>query len=204
MLFTCSFEILIDMGIYMSWNDTRLNISACEGILDPYTKEQIWLPNPYLFYLSFNANPFNELKSEYLTAKSGVLHWWLESNFGLKCTFDFTFYPFDQHECRFKLSSSSFPVGIVNYSSNGVVKSRYGMEHPIKYDVGYTEMTTPEDLNFVGGNYNWSTCGFYIKLDRKWSTNIINFYLPSMLIVIITFCRYVKKDTFRRFIREIG
>ena len=122
----------------------------------------------------------------------------MEISVGVRCSLDLTLYPFDRHECKVKFSSSSFPLEVVRYYTSGLSKSRLGIEHPLKYHVGYTEMTQEKDFLFVGTHSNWSTCGFYVKLDRKLSPAIINFLVPSMLIVIISFCGHVKSCQGRR------
>ena len=68
----------------------------------------------------------------------------------------------------------------------------FGIQHPLKYEIKYTVMTSKEDsiIHDISSGYNFSSCGFYVKLDRKYSPAIINFIMPSSFIVIIAFCRY--------------
>ena len=104
-----SSEIRIEMGLYLMWFDKRLNISDCEGIVDPSTMEQIWVPQPYLWNLSSRYSP-NQVttKPNYLRASPYEgLTWWLELVFDVQCSFDFVFYPFDKQECGVKLDRKS-------------------------------------------------------------------------------------------------
>ena len=181
------------MGLYLMWFDKRLNISDCEGIVDPSTMEQIWVPQPYLWNLSSRYSP-NQVttKPNYLRASPYEgLTWWLELVFDVQCSFDFVFYPFDKQECGVKFSSSMLPYEVIRYSVVGLQdETIFGNQHPLKYEVKFTTMTSRKDLVLFNGIYNHSTCGFYINLDRKFSSAVINFYLPSGFVVIISFCRY--------------
>ena len=86
-----------------------------------------------------------------------------------------------------KFSSFSFPEDVVLHSSKELSKSYNGIERAFKYSVEYTIMTTKEDLSFFDGDHIYSACGFFINLARNFSPAIINFFLPSFFIVIITF-----------------
>ena len=110
---------------------------------------------------------------------------------GIHCPFDFTLFPFDIQKCNVKLGSKLFPEEYIKYSTIALSQSPYGIQPALKYEVTYAEMKDPEDLTFFD-YYNWSVCGFYINLERKFSPAIINIFLPSTFIVIIAFCGYVK------------
>ena len=156
------------------------------------TMKEIWLPRPYLWHLTSRESPMQVLaNSDYLEAtSSGGLNLWMEIIFGIKCSFDFSFYPFDKHKCYAKFSSA-FPEEAVRYLTSGLERSFYGLEQTLMYEVEYEEITQREELSFFDGFHNWSACGFYIHLDRKVSPALINFFMPSVFIVIITFCGYV-------------
>ena len=188
----CSSGIILDIGLYINWNDKRLKFSNCTGIVDPSTMKEIWLPKPYLHHLISRDNPDQVIgTSDYLEATSSDgFYWWLEIIFGIQCSFDFTFYPFDEQVCSVKFQSNSFPNEVVKYSTWYITKSIYGIEHDLKYRLQFSEMTADDDLVLFDGSYNFSSCGFYIKLDRKLTPAVLNFFVPSLLIVIITFCRY--------------
>ena len=182
------------MGLYIMWSDKRLNISDCEGIVDPSGMEEIWVPKPYLWSLSSRYSP-NQVttKPDYLAASpSQGLHWWIELIFDVQCSFDFVYYPFDRQECGVKFSSSYLPEDMMEYSNLGLItdKNIFGIQHPLTYEVKYTVMTSKEDRVVITGTHNLSSCGFFINLDRKFSPAIINFFMPSSFIVIIAFCRY--------------
>ena len=187
----CSSVIILDMGLYINWNDKRLKYSNCTGIVNPSVMKDIWLPKPYLHHLISRDNPDQVIDtSSYLEATSSEgFYWWLEIIFGIQCSFDFTYYPFDEQVCSVKFQSTSFPIEVVQYSTWYLLKSVYGIEHDLKYRVEFVQMKEDQDLVLYDGSYNWSTCGFNIKLDRKLTPAVLNFFVPSVLIVIITFCR---------------
>lgn len=177
------------MDIYIHWTDRRLNFSDCNGNLDLNMRNAIWFPQPWLFYISQRKKPMQIVsQNDNLEAPSTHdLLWMFYISLGIHCPFDFTFYPFDIQKCSFKLSSTLFPEDFVKYSTMSLSYSQYGIQPALKYEVTYTVMKAPEDLTFFD-HYNWSVCGFYINLERKFSPAVINFFLPSTFIVIIAFC----------------
>ena len=184
-----SSEVMINLEIYMEWNDHRLNFSDCVGMMNPSIMNDIWLPQPFLQYLSSVHQP-EQITGNYgyleATPKDGFI-WWIEIIAVIQCPFDFTFYPFDKQECMVKFSSFSFPEDVVLHSSKELSKSYNGIERAFKYSVEYTIMTAKEDLSFFDGDHIYSACGLFINLARNFSPAIINFFLPSFFIVIITF-----------------
>ena len=184
-----SSEVIMDMELYINWKDHRLSFSNCTGFLGPSVMREIWLPRPYLHHLTsvYDRDQITA-NSDYLEASaSNGLVWWIEITAGIQCSFDFTFYPFDHQECIVKLSSNSFPHDVVSYSSNKLIRSNYGIQHDLHYSVEYSMLAEDEDLTFFGGNYHYTSCGFVISLDRKLSQPVVNLFLPSAFIVIISF-----------------
>ena len=128
------------------------------------------------------------VKTDYVEASSSGFLWWLDMILGIQCPFDFTFYPFDKQTCKAKFSSYYYPKEVVQYSAAGLKSSPNQIQHSLKYNVEYVEMTGA-DLALFNGYYNYSTCGFYINMERKLRPAIINYFLPSSIVVIIAFCR---------------
>ena len=116
--------------------------------------------------------------------------WEFYISLGIHCPFDFILYPFDKQKCTLKLTSTLFPENFVKYSTVRLINSQYGIQPALKYEVKYTAIEDPDEMTYLD-HYNWSVCGFNIELDRKYTPAIINFYLPSIFIVIIAFCGYV-------------
>ena len=179
---------MIDLELYMEWNDLRLNFSDCLGIVSPTAMKDVWLPQPHLHYLSSVYQPKQVTGNNvYLEATPDGFKWWIGIIAKIQCPFDFTFYPFDKQECNLKFTSFLFPEDVVLYSSKELSKSYYGIEHVLKYSVEYTLMTAKEDLSLFDGDHIYSACGLFIKLSRRFSPAIIKFFFPSFFIVIITF-----------------
>ena len=185
------------MDINIRWTDKRLNFSDCIGNLDMKTKNAIWFPEPWLFYLSQRKKLMQVVsQNDNLEAPSTHdINWMFTISLGIHCPFDFTLYPFDKQKCSLKLTDTLFPADFIRYSTVDLSSSPYGIQPALKYGVKYTIMKDPEDLTFFD-HYNWSVCGFYIDLERKYSPAIINFYLPSIFIVVIAFCGYVLPSTY--------
>lgn len=173
----------------MAWNDLRLNFSDCNGLVDPSTMNEIWLPQPYLHRLSAIHERNQVTRNSFLfeaSPKDGF-RWWIETIVVIQCRFDFTFYPFDKQRCSVKFTSNTFDENAVKYFSWGLSKSPYGVDYDLMYSVDYTIMTAEEDLSFSDDTDTYSACGFFIDLERYFTPAIINHFMPSLFIVIIAF-----------------
>ena len=154
-------------------------------------KNKIWFPDPWLFYISQRRKPMQMMsQNDNLEAPSAhEILWMFYIRLGIHCPFDFIMYPFDKQKCNFKMSSTIFPENFVKYAIVGLSNSKYGIQPALKYEVNYRAIEAPGELSYFD-HYNWSVCGFYIELERKYTPAIINFFLPSIFIVVIAFCGY--------------
>ena len=192
----CSSEIILRLETSTYWNDKRLSLGNCSGLLNQTVVDRIWLPRPYVHHTSF-IEPVNQINSptESFEAtpdgdegQSGF-YWYMEMVYGLHCKFDFTYYPFDTQFCDVKLHSKDFSVEFVNYKTWGFEDKSQEIQQTLKYDIEFKVMTDQEDLVF-NNYYDYSTCGFVIKLKRKLGSSMINIFIPSFLIVLVAFTRY--------------
>ena len=181
-----SSEIELELTLMVYWNDERLNVTMnCDGFIDNSTLEKIWIPKPDIHHKSF-IEKIERIggTTDYFSADPDYLHWYLELYVGIQCPFDFSFYPFDTHQCNVLFTSFFHTHEDVNYTSWDLTDDSTNIQHALKYDVGY-KIIGDEDLSD-----NSPTCGFTVKLKRHLSAAFITKFIPSFMMVMIAFCRY--------------
>lgn len=182
------FDISLHLATTIKWNDSRLaNDLSCIGDLDPDVKDEIWKPNPYIYHLtSISTVPTMSGMSTYLAKSPSGFMWWMETIVKIQCPFDFDYFPFDVHNCKFKVTSLSSKNDTVLYVTERLVDtSTPKQKKKLPYAVQFEVFTKEEDLSIR----SYSTCGFYIKLSRNVSSSLINVFVPSLLIVITSLFR---------------
>ena len=118
--------------------------------------------------------------------------WELELILKIQCPFDFCFYPFDKQECSVKFTSYFHTNDVVNYSTWHLEDISGEIQQALEYDIKYDIISQKKDLihkYYTCGECNYSVSGFYVKLRRKLGPAIINVFIPSLITVMIAFCR---------------
>ena len=178
------------------WNDQRLSLANCSGLVNQTIVDKIWLPRPYIDHSS-HIEPVNQINGPTVSFEAAPdgndgqsgFYWYMEMVLALHCKFDFKFFPFDSQSCNVRYSSKDFTVDFVNFSTWGFKDKSDEIQQTLKYDIEYKVMTDQKDL-IVHNYYDYSACGFIIKLKRKLGLSMVNIFIPSFLIVLVAFTRY--------------
>ena len=179
-------EIVIQLGITMSWSDTRLVSNMnCTGLPDPEKFKKIWRPHPFLYYSS-SIEIVDTLKdkTEIFEKTPEKLFWWLKADLGIQCRFDFSYYPFDIQVCTVKFSSTNLRDTSVTYETSSLdveFDAKFTVQHALPYEIEYEVLTDPKELNLKYGGGSYSISGFKMKLQRRKSSFVANFFFPSFL-----------------------
>ena len=70
-----------------------------------------------------------------------------------------------------------------------VVATQWSAQSALPYKVYYSKM--PENYTLLWPSGNYSIAGFYVHLDRFVLPFIVNIYIPTTLLVIISWIRYL-------------
>ena len=180
-------EIEIEFILDLSWNDVRLNTSSCYGFIDNSIVPKIWTPQIDIYHKSY-IEKIDRIggASDFFSGDPDYFYWAQTVNTKIKCQFDFTQYPFDRHLCSVIFESFFHKRDAVVYNLGELDDRRDGIQHKLKYDVNYSPIY--DDMYQDWSSY--SRCGFHVKLTRKVTPALANKFLPSLLIIMIAFCRY--------------
>ena len=190
-----SSQIELELTVNFNWSDSRLNITGhCLGFIDNETIKEIWIPRPYIPHLSYITTVGRLIAStEFFQADPDLFHWELELVLRLQCPFDFSFYPFDVQLCQVKFTSYFHTDDVVRYSTRTLQDLSAKIQQSLEYNIEYKVISSEKDLvhqYFSCAECSYSVSGFCVKLRRKLSTSIINLFIPSLITVMIAFCRY--------------
>ena len=185
--------ITLSTGLNLSWNDDRLkstgNVTASLVKLPSSCKNALWFPDTYIFGL----HQFKQLKLTekfdyiYLSNDSQITHTdFFEMD--IYCNMNFDDYPFDSQNCTLNLTSFYndktkivFELGRVEYSDRHQINN-------LEYTASVQRMDSFTDrYSGTGGNeLTWSVVGFSIQLVRKPKKILIDYCVPSGLLVMVS------------------
>ncbi|XP_052794140.1 glycine receptor subunit alpha-2-like [Mya arenaria] len=188
----------IDMEYSMSlflrerWEDTRLvyndtlNLTRIE--LDPSMFDAIWQPD--MFIATEKYSDFHEVTVRNQMVHiypNGIIQYSARVTGAFSCTMDLRKYPFDTQECKFELESYGFDTSKLKFIWDDPPMT---MSKSIKFpQFSLTSSTTYNcDREYYGIMY--PCIGVKFILEREYSYYLIQIYLPSILIVILSWVNF--------------
>uniref|UniRef100_A0A8R1Y479 Gamma-aminobutyric acid receptor subunit beta n=1 Tax=Onchocerca volvulus TaxID=6282 RepID=A0A8R1Y479_ONCVO len=192
-------DFTIDFYLRQTWNDPRLAFrhylyGAFENKIDSLTVgidylQRLWKPDTFFpnekksyFHITTTHNSFlridpngNVFTSQRLTVTA-------------TCNMKLQLFPMDSQICKLEIESYGYNVlDIVYYSinsGNSVSKSEFELPQFVLIDL----QIASRNVVLSSGNYSRLTCSFLFK--RNIGFYLIQVYLPSVLIVIISWISF--------------
>lgn len=185
--------ITLSMALSLSWIDDRLKFLRNQTVpwkkLPSSCENELWIPDAYIYGV-------NEVKRMKLTEKFHYIHstnnhslvYTNAFEVSLFCKMNFKSYPFDKQRCDVNLTSYSnnkeeviFQLEKVNFLDRHQM-SRMEFNREVKPFDDYDE----EFIRSDGKIMKWSVVGFSIHLMRKPMKILIDYFIPSGLLVIVS------------------
>ena len=194
--FDCT--IKLSFWFWLTWSEPRLILPST---LPPYVPldnsfwGKLWKPDVYFFNLKqtiIKHSLFHESHSFYLmnSTLGAKVRYFGEFELILYCQMAFNNYPLDEHVCDFKLGSSKMDSSKINYTLSNFTFHQDEQVSLLDYTSKVHGLPDSKKLWFTeitdSGNLTWYSTGIEIKLTRKFQKYIINYYIPSGLLVIIS------------------
>ena len=110
----------------------------------------------------------------------------------IQCPFDFSFYPFDGQDCSVKFTSFFHTDNVVKYKTWHLEDISDKVQQALGYDIEYEIISNKDDLIHKYHPCDeriYSVSGFNVKLKRNLGPAIMTIFVPSLITVIIAFCR---------------
>ena len=185
--------ITLSMALSLTWIDDRLKFLRNQTVpwkkLPSSCQDDLWIPDAYIYGI-------NEVKRMKLTEKFHYIystnnHSLVYTNafeITLFCKMNFESYPFDKQRCDINLTSYSnskkevtFQLQKVNFLDNYQMSSMEFNSRAKSFD-DYDD----EFIRSDGEVMKWSVVGFSVYLTRNPNKILIDYFIPSGLLVLVS------------------
>ena len=188
--------ITIGMYFYVGWHEPRLQInsktkewSTSDMIsISPLNLKYFWYPDIDIYGMK-QFSPMKNIKqlSSLNLMKTKTIHYDLRVDVSYSCKMDFNDYPFDVHECPFRVSSYYSSKETVACTS--VYEADKGSDRIPQYWITIEKL--PSRLNTtMYFETEYATCGFNLVLVRSKRQIFFQVYLTTTLLVIVSWVSF--------------
>ena len=187
--------ITLWLWFYLTWDEPRLIIPQRVPpyvTLDKPFFDELWKPDVYFFNMketNMKHAFFYESNSFYLINENDVsrkIRYSGELEIILYCKMKFETYPLDSHVCDFKLGSPQFDSSKLNFTLQQLIFESSDQVGLLDYVPQVTCLPDEKKLLIEVGRLTWYSTGCEIRLDRNIKKYIINYYIPSGLLVMVS------------------
>ncbi|XP_031732186.1 glycine receptor subunit alphaZ1-like isoform X2 [Anarhichas minor] len=183
----------VNIFLRQQWNDPRLAYSEYPDDsldLDPSMLDSIWKPD--LFFANEKGAHFHEVTTDNKLLrifKNGNVLYSIRLTLTLSCPMDLKNFPMDSQTCIMQLESFGYTMNdlIFEWQENGSVQMAEGLTLP------QFLLKDESDLRYCTKHYNTGkfTCiEVRFHLERQMGYYLIQMYIPSLLIVILSWVSF--------------
>ncbi|KAJ1215759.1 hypothetical protein NDU88_003366 [Pleurodeles waltl] len=183
----------LNIFLRQKWNDPRLAYSEYPDDsldLDPSMLDSIWKPD--LFFANEKGANFHEVTTDNKLLrifKDGNVLYSIRLTLTLSCPMDLKNFPMDVQTCIMQLESFGYTMNdlIFEWQEQGPVQIADGLTLP------QFLLKEEKDLRYCTKNYNTGkfTCiEVRFHLERQMGYYLIQMYIPSLLIVILSWVSF--------------
>ncbi|KAM9314946.1 glycine receptor subunit alpha-3 [Pholidichthys leucotaenia] len=183
----------VNIFLRQQWNDPRLAYAEYPDDsldLDPSMLDSIWKPD--LFFANEKGAHFHEVTTDNKLLrifKNGNVLYSIRLTLTLSCPMDLKNFPMDVQTCIMQLESFGYTMNdlIFEWQENGPVQVAEGLTLP------QFILKEESDLRYCTKHYNTGkfTCiEVRFHLERQMGYYLIQMYIPSLLIVILSWVSF--------------
>ncbi|GAA6080006.1 glycine receptor subunit alpha-2 isoform X1 [Tachysurus ichikawai] len=183
----------VNIFLRQKWNDPRLSYSEYPDSsldLDPSMLDSIWKPD--LFFANEKGANFHDVTTENKLLrifKDGTVLYSIRLTLILSCPMDLKNFPMDVQTCIMQLESFGYTMNdlIFEWLETGPVQVAEGLTLP------QFIMREEKELGYCTKHYNTGkfTCiEVKFQLERQMGYYLIQMYIPSLLIVILSWVSF--------------
>ena len=177
-------------------NDPNFNLTMNPNVIVPMnTKmlEDLWVPNAMIYNLkSFEQmHVLDKLHGLWIHADYSVSYS-TSAHITFFCPMNYHKFPLDTQICKFHIGSYSYDDSQMTFTT---FKAKFGDKAentiPLDYAIKIRKLTPIDSILIFEGLGNFSLAGFEMVLDRHASTYIFMYYLPSGLLVVVSWISFL-------------
>ena len=187
--------ITVSLWIYLTWVEPRLivpNEVPTYVSLDESFFSQLWKPDVYFYHLKDikQHSFFHDFEGLYFVNNSLLYNGEYEVAF--YCRMLFERYPLDEHVCDFKLTSFSYDSSVINFTLNKLLFEESQQVSLLDYSITVDHL--PQAKRGIGeyGSLVWEAAGCEIRLERYIRKYVVNYYVPSGLLAMVSWVSFAK------------
>ncbi|XP_037074486.1 glycine receptor subunit alpha-4-like [Pollicipes pollicipes] len=192
-------DFTVDMYFHLYWTDFRITFPVCEDspfiIVDQELVDKIWMPDIFFaqgkkairhYVVRRNAGLWlNKEKTQLFFSERLTV-----TNF---CAFDFRNFPLDRQVCSLPVETYAFHGLYVNtsFKAPGIQFDNFKFKIPQYTLSSVLPSSCSYDYLYEGSYYlNQSCVQADFTFDRQFSYYFVQMYLPSILIVLVSFLSF--------------
>ena len=200
--------VKLDMYFYIKWHEPSIiiNQSSAEFKSDAIVEggfipislqylEHLWVPDIEIYEMNdFISQKILKPLASIKINKEGILRYSTRVTILVSCYMDFEKYPFDSHSCHFRAGSYNNHDKIVRctskFNKGENDKGLIDMQRKLQYVINVKELPSSHRIYRIAGR-DWATCGFSLELKRLTTQIIIQVYLTSTSLVIVSWLSFI-------------
>ena len=199
--------ITLSLELNLKWRDDRLiflkDVTQSLIKLPSSIQNEIWIPDIFIFGLH-KVNQLELTKKFIYMYQSNATHLIFTNDFEIEmfCNMTFEYFPFDSQICDFLITSYSSTDTEILFKFNSIDYQKDDQVSHVKYHIANVQPVKEYKSEFLkadGLKGNWSITGFSVSLSRKRMKFIVDYFMPSGLLVIIS---WVIPELFQKLILE--
>ena len=192
-------DFTVDLYLRMYWVDFRIKYPVCETrpfvILNPAQLDKIWMPDVFFKQEKRSSRHFVARRNAGLKLNKATNEVFFSERVTLTnyCAYDFRFFPLDRQACAMAFESYSLDGRFAHLSFKplAIHFDKFKFKIP-QYELS---SVSPDSCNYdymYEGSYflNQSCIQANFVFDRQFSYYFVQMYLPSILIVLISFLSF--------------
>ena len=189
--------ITLSLELNLKWRDNRLmfekNVTQALTKLPSTVQKKIWIPDAFIFGLH-GVNQLELTRKFVYMYQTNTTDLIFTDAFEIDifCKMSFENFPFDSQKCDLLITSYSGTDTEITFKFNSIDYRINDQVSHLKYhitDVQPVKEYKSEFLKADGSKGNWSITGFSVLLSRKRMKYIVDYFMPSGLLVIISWVK---------------
>ena len=194
------YSLTIDMYFDMRWLEPRLELNVTSDDWDTEDSvmgfisiplrymEHLWIPDLELYkMIHYQSQAIVKPMASLKVNKMGVLRHNARVKVTLSCQMDFTRYPFDSHQCPFRVGSFYHHNETIECTSTFIYRQE--SQRTLQYMTRLIDLSEELRSDAFSDKY-WDTCGFNIDLIRNREQILCQVYLTTILLVIASWISF--------------
>ena len=175
----------------IEWKNEALKVAGEEYVPVPIDHlDYFWIPDPEIHWIkSYRTHPILRPSASLRISSKGLFRYLTRVNVVISCQMNFENYPFDSQRCHFTTSSFYYTEETVGCASN--ISFNHKHQRNLQYMLNVSAFKPEHNKLIEHNGLIFATCGFRIDLKRKIQKIIFQMFIPSTLLLIISWVSFI-------------